>query len=74
MVIEEEEEEPGEGASNAAATQIGLGVNIIEAATTHDEPTQCPSKMAYGRCMYRKQAIRIFTMNQPRGVVLFLRS
>ena len=38
---EEEEEEADEGASNAAATQINLGVNIMEAATTHDEPIQC---------------------------------
>ena len=36
-----EEEEADEGASNADATQINLGVNIMEAATTHDEPIQC---------------------------------
>ena len=37
---EEEEEEADDGASNAVATQIGLGVNIVEAASTHDEPIQ----------------------------------
>ena len=44
MAIEEEEEgeeeEADEEAANAATTQIGLGVNIVEAANTHDEPIQ----------------------------------
>ena len=43
MAIEEEEEEDEEaddGASNGVASQIGLGVNIVEAASTHDEPIQ----------------------------------
>lgn len=43
MAIEEEEEEKeaDEGASNAGATQTGLGVNSMEAASTHDEPIKC---------------------------------
>lgn len=41
MVIEEEEEEEAnEEASNAIAIQTGLGVKIVETATTHDEPIQ----------------------------------
>ena len=34
------EEEVDEAAANAATTQIGLGVNIVEAASMHDEPIQ----------------------------------
>ena len=37
---EEEEEEADEEAANAATIQIGLGVNIVEAASAHDEPIQ----------------------------------
>ncbi len=37
---EEEEEEADEEAGNAATTQTGLGVNIVEAASTYDEPIQ----------------------------------
>ena len=37
---EEEEEEAVEEAANAGTTQTGLGVNIVEAASTHDEPIQ----------------------------------
>ena len=42
MAIEEEEEEEDddEAVANAATTQIGLGVNIVEAASMHDEPIQ----------------------------------
>ena len=39
-IEEEEEEEADEEAGNAATTQTGLGVNIVEAASTHDEPIQ----------------------------------
>ena len=37
---EEEEEEADEPAANTATIQIGLGVNIVEAASMHDEPIQ----------------------------------
>ena len=42
MAIEEEEkeEEDDEAVANAAPTQIGLGVNIVGAASMHDEPIQ----------------------------------
>ena len=37
---EEEEEEADDGASNAAATQIRLGANILQAATTKYDKIQ----------------------------------
>lgn len=39
---DEDEEGADDGASNAAATRIGLGLNTVKATTRHDEPIQCP--------------------------------
>lgn len=40
MAIEEEEEEVDEEDISSVAVHKGLGVNIVEAASTHDEPMQ----------------------------------